>query len=134
VVPVGRVRRPGPAAPGPADRDGIAFGALIQASAPAIVIYFVLPTALGALGALNAIEAPMRWLNTEAIGRLNEDLLSGAEWARVATATALWVLLPLAAGAWRIARENKDPLHARRRAVSGWGLGLKSMRCASGRA
>jgi hypothetical protein len=30
------------------------------------------------------------------------EVLSGEEWARVATTAALWVLLPLLIGTWRI--------------------------------
>ena len=35
---------------------GVGFGAVLLASAPAIVLYFVLPTAWGAIGAIHALE------------------------------------------------------------------------------
>ena len=85
---------------------GIAFGAVIRASAPAIVIFFVLPTALGALGSLHALEDVARWLDTNrTLAPLTEQLLTSTEWARVGTSLALWLLVPLAAGAWRLTRE-----------------------------
>ena len=31
-----------------------------------------------------------------------EEVLSGKQWAQVATTVALWMLLPLAIGLWRI--------------------------------
>ena len=36
--------------------SGIAFGAVLLSSAPAIVLYYVLPTAWSALGAIPALE------------------------------------------------------------------------------
>jgi len=47
------------------------------------------------------------WLDTSrALGPLSEELLSGTQWARVATSLAVWMLLPLLIGAWRIARRE----------------------------
>jgi ABC-2 type transport system permease protein len=86
---------------------GIAFGAVIRASAPAIVIFFVLPTALGALGSLHAFEDVARWLDTNrTLAPLTEHLLTGTEWARAGTSLVLWLLVPLAAGAWRLTCED----------------------------
>ncbi len=43
--------------------SGIAFGALLLASAPAIVLYFVLPITWGPLGSIPALEGAARWLD-----------------------------------------------------------------------
>ena len=82
---------------------GIAFGAALLASAPAIVLYFVLPIGWSILGSLSFLEDIARWLDTSrTFSPMVEDLLSGKEWAQVATSAAAWILLPFAIGMWRI--------------------------------
>ena len=86
---------------------GIGFGAALLASAPAIVLYFVLPTAFGILGSLNALEGVARWVDqSRTMDKLVEDTLSGTQWARLGVSVALWTLLPLAVGWWRVARSD----------------------------
>lgn len=85
---------------------GLAFGAALLSSAPAIVLYFGLPIAIGALGAIPIFEGPAEWVSTEAFAPLAEEVLSGKQWAQVATATLLWIALPLAIGIWRIRRNE----------------------------
>ena len=43
---------------------GIAFGAALLASAPAIVLYFVLPIAWSIVGSLSFLEGAARWLDS----------------------------------------------------------------------
>lgn len=82
---------------------GVGFGAVLLSSAPAIVIYFALPTAWSALGSIPALEGAARWLDTSrALSPLTDHLMSGLEWGRAATALALWMLLPVLVGLWRI--------------------------------
>ena len=84
---------------------GIGFGAVLLSSAPAIVLYFVLPIGWSIIGSIPALEGAARWLDSSrTMGPMVEELLSGTEWARVATTLALWLLLPLLIGVWRIAR------------------------------
>ena len=86
---------------------GIGFGAVLLASAPAIVLYFVLPTAFGILGSLHALEGVARWLDqSRTMEKLVEETLSGTQWARLGTSIALWTLLPLVVGFWRVARSD----------------------------
>ena len=86
---------------------GVAFGAVLLASAPAIVLYFVLPTAWAALGSIDALHGAARWLDqSRTMTPLLEETLSGTQWARVGTSLALWLLLPLAIGALRVARSD----------------------------
>ena len=86
---------------------GIAFGAVLLSSAPAIVLYFVLPTAWSALGAIPALEGAARWLDTSrTMTPLLEETLSATQWARLATSLALWMLLPLVLGFWRVLRSD----------------------------
>ena len=82
---------------------GVAFGAALLASAPAIVLYFVLPIAWSIVGSLSFLEGAAKWLDSSrTFSPMLEELLSGKQWAQVATTVAVWMLLPLAIGLWRI--------------------------------
>jgi ABC-2 type transport system permease protein len=86
---------------------GVAFGAALLSSAPAIVLSFVLPLGWAAVGSIHALEPAARWLDgTRSLSPLTEHLLSGTEWARAGTTLALWMVLPLAIGLWRILRDE----------------------------
>jgi ABC-2 type transport system permease protein len=85
---------------------GIAFGAALLASAPAIVLYFGLPAAFGALGSIHAISGTVEWFSDVSFEWLTQNVLSGHEWAQVLVALALWMLLPLAIGTWRVTRRD----------------------------
>jgi ABC-2 type transport system permease protein len=86
---------------------GIAFGAALLSSAPAIVLSFVLPLGWAAIGSIHALEPAARWLDsTRSLSPLTEHLLSATEWARAGTTLALWLVLPLAIGLWRILRDE----------------------------
>jgi ABC-2 type transport system permease protein len=86
---------------------GIGFGAVLLASAPAIVLFFVLPTAWGALGEIHALEGAAKWLDqSRTMADMGDHALSGTEWARVATSVALWVLVPVILGFWRVKRND----------------------------
>ena len=84
---------------------GVGFGAMLQSSAPAIVLSFAAPLAFTALGSIPALEGPFRWIDqTRALGPLADGPLSATEWAHASTALAVWLGIPLAIGAWRLAR------------------------------
>jgi ABC-2 type transport system permease protein len=86
---------------------GVGFGAVLLASAPAIVLFYVLPTAWGAIGSINALEGAAKWLDqSRTMAEMSEHALSGNEWARVAASVVLWVLLPIVLGFWRIHRND----------------------------
>jgi ABC-type transport system involved in multi-copper enzyme maturation permease subunit len=86
---------------------GVAFGMILLSSAPAIVALFALPTAWSALASLPAIAGVAPWLDTNrALGPLSQEILNSTQWARVGTSLALWMLLPLSIGAWRITRRE----------------------------
>jgi hypothetical protein len=86
---------------------GVGFGAMFLASAPAIVLYFVLPTAWGAVGSIHALEGVAKWLDqSRAMAHVGERSLSGLEWAQLGTSVALWVLLPILIGFWRVKRND----------------------------
>ena len=84
---------------------GIGFGMLLLASAPAVVLYFVAPTAWAALGSIPALEGAAGWLDqSRTMSPMFEETLSAGEWARVGTSLALWLALPIAIGWWRVIR------------------------------
>ena len=88
---------------------GVAFGALLLASAPAIVAYFLAPTAWAALLTIPTFEDLAPWLDgSRSFAAMTEGVMSATEWAHAATTMALWVGLPLALGIARI-RRNEVP-------------------------
>jgi ABC-2 type transport system permease protein len=85
--------------------SGIAFGAMLLSSAPAIVLYFVLPLAWTAVGSLAFLEGAARWLDSaRSLSPMTEELMSSTQWARAGTTLAVWMLLPLLIGLWRVTR------------------------------
>jgi hypothetical protein len=84
---------------------GIAFGAAFLSSAPAIVLSFALPLAWSALGFIPWLNDAAEWLDTARTTEpFTEHAATAGEWARFATSLALWLVLPLAIGLWRVAR------------------------------
>ena len=85
---------------------GAAFGMVFLASAPAIVLYYVLPTVWGILGeVIPGLDGPSKWLDLgQSTTPLQEFDMSGVAWARLATSALLWVALPLVIGLMRIRR------------------------------
>jgi len=89
---------------------GVAFGMMLLSSAPAIVALLTLPAGWAALASLPAFADVAPWLDTSrALGPLSQEVLSSTQWARVGTSLAIWMLLPLLIGAWRITRREVAP-------------------------
>jgi hypothetical protein len=86
---------------------GVAFGAILLASAPAIVVLFALPMAWMAVVSLSFYADVAPWVSTaRALSPMQEEVMSATQWAHVGTALALWMLLPLLIGTWRITRRE----------------------------
>src|SRR4051794_22743869 len=86
---------------------GVAFGAILLASAPAIVALFGLPITWTAVASLSFFADAAPWLDTRlALAPLHQEVLSATQWAHAGTALALWMLLPLLIGVWRITRRE----------------------------
>jgi ABC-2 type transport system permease protein len=86
---------------------GVAFGAVMLASAPAIVALFALPIAWTAVASLSFFAGASPWLDTRlALGPLPQEVLSPTQWAHVGTALALWMLVPLVIGIRRVTRRE----------------------------
>jgi ABC-2 type transport system permease protein len=86
---------------------GVAFGTILLASAPAIVALFALPIMWTAVAALSFFADAAPWLDTRlALAPLHEEVLTATQWAQAGTALALWMVLPLLIGIWRITRQE----------------------------
>jgi ABC-2 type transport system permease protein len=83
---------------------GVAFGTALQATAPAIVAYLLLPNAWNAVaGAIHGLSATGAWLSaSKSTAPLTISVVSATEWAHVATALLLWAGAPLLLGLWRL--------------------------------
>lgn len=86
---------------------GVAFGAALLASAPAIVAYFALPTAWAALVSLPFLDGLAPWVDTiRSIGPLSEEVLDATRWAQAGTTLILWMVVPLLIGIYRVTRRE----------------------------
>jgi len=88
--------------------QGVAFGLLLLNTPAAIVAYYVLPTAWLIVNSLVApLHGAAQWLDTNVamVPFVSGDAGAG-DWAPAATATTIWVLLPLLFGTWRVLRHD----------------------------
>ena len=84
---------------------GVAWGAMLLASAPAIVLRFALPTAWMAVVSLPVFSGVAPWVDIAgALGQMTEGVMSATQWAHAGTSLAIWMVVPLLIGAWRINR------------------------------
>lgn len=87
--------------------QGLAFGLLFLSSAAAIVTFFVLPTAFSIVANLwSALRDAAPWID---IGTAQQPLFAGVnltseQWWQLASATAIWVVLPFVVGLVRVMR------------------------------
>jgi ABC-2 type transport system permease protein len=85
--------------------SGVALGAALLASAPAIVCQFALPLAWALAGRLAGLDTVVRWLDpTSSLAPMTEHLMDAGEWAHAGATLALWMVVPLLIGVWRIQR------------------------------
>jgi hypothetical protein len=86
---------------------GVAFGAVVLASAPAIVALFALPIAWTAVATLSFLAGAAPWLDTRlALGPMPQEVMSATQWAHAGTALTIWMLVPLLLGTWRITQRE----------------------------
>jgi hypothetical protein len=86
---------------------GVAFGAALLASAPALVAYFTLPFAWAALMSLSFLDGVAHWIDmVRTVGPMVDEVFGATQWAQAGTTLALWMVLPLVIGAWRITRRD----------------------------
>ena len=84
---------------------GVALGAILLASAPAIVLLFALPVSWMAVVSLPVFSGVAPWVDyARALGQMTGEVMSPTQWAQAGTALVIWMVLPLLFGAWRITR------------------------------
>ena len=81
---------------------GVAFGAALLVSAPAIVIYLLLPTVWSVLtNAISGLNGIANWLEAgQTLDPLTRHALGATDWLQAGATLAVWMVLPLAIG-WR---------------------------------
>jgi ABC-type transport system involved in multi-copper enzyme maturation permease subunit len=85
---------------------GVAFGLALMNAPLAIVAYFLVPSVWGILAdTVKSVRPAAGWLDPgQAMDPLYATGITVGEWARLATAIGVWLVLPLLAGALRLAR------------------------------
>ncbi|MEO8688079.1 MAG: ABC transporter permease [Solirubrobacteraceae bacterium] len=87
---------------------GLALGLLLMQSAPAIVVYFVVPMAVGMfVEVIPSLRGPSQWFELgQATTPLGDGSMAAGDWPRLAVALAIWIGIPLAAGLLRLRRRE----------------------------
>lgn len=82
------------------------FGLVLRNTPAAIVSFMLLPNFVSAaLILIPGLEGSEPWIGQSALGKLTEsDALNGTDWAQIASASAIWLVLPLVLGLWRLNR------------------------------
>lgn len=85
--------------------QGTAFGLLLRSTPLAVVAYLVVPNLVGIVVELiPAIADVAPWFSfwTATAPLYGAAGVTGLEWAQLASATAIWIVLPGAVGTWRL--------------------------------
>ncbi len=86
---------------------GLAYGMLLLNSAAAIVLSFALPTVSAIVFNWSKVAGAAPWADqSTAQSPLQDHSASGSDWTHLAINTLIWVVLPLAVGAWRLMRSE----------------------------
>lgn len=88
---------------------GVAFGALFLSVPVGVVGYVLVPLLSPLLFAVPGwLKEHAGWLDMGAAQQalLTQEWLTGEQWAQLGTTSALWILLPLLVGCWRVARRE----------------------------
>jgi ABC-2 type transport system permease protein len=83
---------------------GLALGTLLMNTAAAVAVYFILPTAFGLVFSMvDSLAGVAEWIDlTTSQAPLFDHSIAGVEWLQLLATTTWWILLPLAAGLWRL--------------------------------
>ena len=86
---------------------GVALGAILLTPAPAIVLLFALPTSWTAVVSLPLFSGVGPWVDyAHALGQVTVEVMNATQWAQTGTSLAIWMVLPLLIGTWRITRRE----------------------------
>ena len=83
---------------------GLALGTLLMHTAAAVAVYFVLPIAFGLVFSMvDSLSGVAGWIDlSTSQAPLFDHSIAGVEWLQLLATTTWWILLPLAAGLWRL--------------------------------
>ena len=71
------------------------------------VALFALPVSWMAVVSLPFLADIAPWVSTaRALSPMQEEVMSATQWAHAGTSLAIWMVLPLLIGAWRITRRE----------------------------
>lgn len=84
--------------------QGLALGTLLMNTAASVVLYFGLPTAfLFIFSTVHALKDAAPWIDlARSQDQLLQHTLNGVGWLHLSATTVWWILMPLAAGLWRL--------------------------------
>ena len=83
--------------------QGLGFGFAVLNTPVAIVASILLPTIWSIVGAFPKLQTAATWLDlNRTIDPLMSGSMTGADWAHLGTASAVWIGIPLAIGSWRV--------------------------------
>jgi ABC-2 type transport system permease protein len=87
---------------------GSAFGALLMNTPLSIVAFFALPMVWTILGeTIRSLRTAAGWLDINATTTpLTDGAMTGGQWARLGVSCAVWIVVPLVAGAARVLRRE----------------------------
>jgi ABC-type transport system involved in multi-copper enzyme maturation permease subunit len=86
---------------------GVAFGALLQNSTVAIVALFTIPAAWLGLASLSFFGNAGDWTDTgRSLAPLSREVVDATQWAQAGTSLAIWLLIPLLIGIWRVTKRE----------------------------
>lgn len=88
--------------------QGLALGTAVMNTPGALAVYFLAPPALGILGTINdRVHELTSWINPQlTLASLMGGDWANAPWAKVGVGIAVWVVVPLAIGAYRTVRRE----------------------------
>ena len=86
--------------------EGIAFGMALLSPAPALVLYYVVPSVWSAVdGISGGLKSFSPWVDLNAAqSGMYTDSITAHGWVHLLSASAIWILLPLVIGIARISR------------------------------
>jgi len=86
--------------------EGMAFGMAMLITAAAIVSYYVVPNLWSVLfSSTSSLKHSANWVDlNQAAGNLYNQKITGTGWLQLLVAAALWILIPLTVGVWRVSR------------------------------
>ena len=86
---------------------GFGLAALLMNTPAAIVLNFATALIIGSIAAISeSVGDAIAWIDPGAWSALTEGVTNGEEWAKIATATVAWVVIPIALGALRLRRRD----------------------------